>query len=275
MVKNYETEVRELYDKQYLKIFLKRLEQISDVQSILSQLPSVAKVNITDSTSMYSPSKNLTVYPKVVFSIEEMRTDVEAELKRYFSGGTSDPVFIDITIPALGDQAYFAILDHILRLGRDLERYPSVTEPLDEEGLRNYFLPHLNSISKNHFATGETFNKKGRTDILIQDSKGCNVFIAECKLWKGKAYLHDAIDQLLDRYVSWRDEKAALIVFNKAVLAFSEVIKNAIDAVKNHTNCVQMIREREESSFSFIYKHLDDSEKKINLELVLFNFKSS
>ena len=99
MAKNYETEIRELYDKKYLKIFLKDLERISDIRSMLSQLPSVAKVNITESTSMYSLPKNLTVYPKVVFSIEEMKSEVESELERYFGGGTSDPVFIDITIP--------------------------------------------------------------------------------------------------------------------------------------------------------------------------------
>ena len=266
--------MRELYGKKYLKIFLKRLELISDVKSALTQLPSVAKINITDSTSMYSPPKNLTVYPKVVFSIEEMKNEVEAELELYFSGGTSDPVFIDKPIPALGDPAYFAILDYIFRLGRNLEKYPSMTEPLDEEGLRDYFLPFLNAISKNHVAVGEAFNKKGRTDILIQDGNGYNVFIAECKLWKGKAYLHNAIDQLLERYVNWRDEKAALIVFNKEVLAFSEVINNAIDAVQDHANCVQMIRQRKDSSFSFIFKHSDDPSKKIKFELVLFNFKS-
>ena len=160
MSKNYETEIREVFQKKYLKVFLKSLDHISNIQSALSMLPSVAKANITDSESMYSLPQNLTIYPKVVFSIEEMKAEVEAELERYFSGGTSDPVFIDVTIPALGDPAYFEILDRIIQLGLNLEKYPNLTKSLDEEGIRNYFLPHLNSISQSHSATGETFNKK-------------------------------------------------------------------------------------------------------------------
>ena len=170
MAKNYEIEIREVYEKKYLKVFLKSSDRMSDAQAALSQLSSVAKVNITSSKSMYSPPENLTIYPKNVFSVEEMKSEVEAELERFFSGGTSDPVFIDVTIPALGDPAYFEILDRIIQLGINLEKYPEVVKSLDEEGIRNYFLPHLNSISKSHYATGETFNKKGRTDILIQDS---------------------------------------------------------------------------------------------------------
>jgi hypothetical protein len=272
MAKNYETEIRELYEKKYLKVFLKSSDHMSTVQSALRQLPSVAKVNITRSESMYSLPENLTIYPKVVFSVEEMKSEVEAELERIFSGGTNDPVFIDVTIPALGDPAYFEILDRIIQLGINLERYPDVTKSLNEEGIRNYFLPHLNSISKSHSATGETFNKKGRTDILIQDNKGYNVFIAECKLWNGQTYLHNAIDQLLERNVSWRDEKTALLVFNKDISGFSDVIKKGMEAVKNHPNCLCMIKKRKETSFSFLFRQVEDPEKKIKLELVLFNF---
>ena len=272
MTKNYETEIRETFEKKYLKVFLKSLDHISNIQSTLNMLPSVAKVNITHSNSMYSLPQNLTIYPKGVFSIEEMKLEVEAELDRFFSGGTSDPVFIDVTIPALGDPAYFEILDRIIQLGFDMEKYPELTKALNEEGIRNYFLPHLNSISQSHSATGETFNKKGRTDILIQDNKGSNVFIAECKLWNGSSYLHDAIDQLLEKYVSWRDEKTALLVFNKEVLGFSDVIEKGVEAVKNHKNCLNMIKKRKETSFSYLFKQCEDPKKIISLELVLFNF---
>jgi len=272
MAKNYETEIREVFEKKYLKVFLKSLGQISIVQSALCKLPSVAKVNITHSKSMYSLPENLTIYPKVVFSVEEMKAEVEAELERFFSGGTNDPVFVDVTIPALGDPAYFEILDRIVQLGINLEKYPDVIKSLDEEGIRNYFLPHLNSISKSHSATGETFNKKGRTDILIQDNMGHNVFIGECKLWKGSSYLHDAIDQLLEKYVSWRDEKTALLVFNKDVSGFSDVIKKGMEAVKNHPNCEKMIKKRKDTSFSYLFRQVEDPEKTIKLELVLFNF---
>jgi len=133
-------------------------------------------------------------------------------------------------------------------------------------------LPYLNSISRRHSATGETFNKKGRTDILIQDNDGYNVFIAECKLWKGGVYLSAAINQLLERYVSWRDEKVAILVFNKDVASFSDVVIKAIEAVKNHPKCINMVKKRKDTSISFSFKHFEDHEKSLKLELVLFNF---
>jgi hypothetical protein len=43
---------------------------------------------------------------------------------------------------------------------------------------------------------GETFNFEGKTDILIR-VEALNVFIAECKLWKGEKQFLATIDQLL------------------------------------------------------------------------------
>jgi hypothetical protein len=273
MAKQYETEIKKIFEKQYLKCFLKSLDNISILKSLLDQLPTVAKVNITHSDSMYSLSQNLTIYPKKLVEIEEMKMEVDIKLEEYFSGGTSDPVFIPDPIPAIGDAAYFKILDKIIQLGMNLEKIPDVVRSLDEEGIRDYFLPYLNSISKTHSATGETFNKKGRTDILIQDDLGHNVFIAECKLWDGQSYLNDGIDQLLERYVSWRDEKTALLIFNKDVSGFSEIIDKALQTVKNHQNCYSFIEKRKDTSFSYIFNQIEDRKKKIKLELILFNFK--
>ena len=67
-------------------------------------------------------------------------------------------------------------------------------------------------------ATGETFNYGGKTDILIR-YQGNNIFIGECKFWKGpKSYL-ETIDQIL-RYVTWRDTKVAIFVFCKDTKKF-------------------------------------------------------
>lgn len=38
------------------------------------------------------------------------------------------------------------------------------------------------------------------------------LFIAECKIWKGAAQIQPSIDQLLG-YLTWRQSKAALILF--------------------------------------------------------------
>ena len=61
-------------------------------------------------------------------------------------------------------------------------------------------------------APGETFNVSGKTDILVR-SGDRNVFVAECKFWHGPKRFDDAITQLLG-YLTWRDSKVALVIFN-------------------------------------------------------------
>jgi hypothetical protein len=54
---------------------------------------------------------------------------------------------------------------------------------------------------------------QGKTDILIRID-GKNIFIAECKFWTGPKGFTETIDQLLG-YLSWRDTKAAIVMFNR------------------------------------------------------------
>jgi hypothetical protein len=166
---------------------------------------------------------------------------------------------------------YNQVIDEIFYFGQNLEKYKNLYDKFDEEGFRDYFLPHLNLISKNHCATGETFNKIGKTDILIQNKNGQNIFIAECKIWKGVSEFNGAIDQLLSRYVTWRDEKVALIFFNKKNKNFSNIIKIAREKIKEHPLYFEEIGERHPTSFKYIFKNNEDQEKKLNLELIIFN----
>ncbi len=109
-------------------------------------------------------------------------------------------------------------------------------------------MPHLNSISKSYTATSETFNKIGKADILIQDNEGINIFIAECKIWHGGQELLNAINQLLERYVTWRDEKTALIIFNKDNKDFSKLLMTAKKTIKKHPNFDSVIQETKQTS---------------------------
>ena len=76
-----------------------------------------------------------------------------------------------------------------------MERSPKAFRDMDEESLRWQFLVPLNSHYEG-MATGETFNYTGKTDILIR-YEGKNVFIAECKIWRGAEAFVETIDQLL------------------------------------------------------------------------------
>lgn len=114
--------------------------------------------------------------------------------------------------PALVDAEYANILDIVSNMALVMERSPSAFASIDEEDLRQHFLVQLNGQYEGQ-ATGETFNYQGKTDILLRVD-GRNIFIAECKYWHGAKSYTQTIDQVLS-YVSWRDTKIAVIIFNR------------------------------------------------------------
>lgn len=115
--------------------------------------------------------------------------------------------------PVLEESEYQHILEILRSMSLVIERNPSSFTSLDEESIRDHFLIQLNGHYEGG-ATGETFNASGKTDILIREGNR-NVFIAECKFWYGAKAFTEAIGQLLN-YLTWRDTKCALLIFNKA-----------------------------------------------------------
>jgi hypothetical protein len=132
--------------------------------------------------------------------------------------------------PALDDSIYQQILKITHDVGKQFERLPSTYAGKDEEHLRDHFLLILEPNFEGS-ATGETFNKAGKTDILLRH-EGSNVFVAELKYWRGKKAYLDTITQLLS-YLTWRDSKAAVVIFvpNKD---FSSVIGTIEGATGEH-----------------------------------------
>lgn len=115
--------------------------------------------------------------------------------------------------PILEEKEYQHILEILRSMSLVIERNPASFASLDEEAIRDHFLLQLNGHYEGG-ATGETFNASGKTDILIREENK-NVFIAECKFWRGQKAFGEAINQLLG-YLTWRDSKCALLIFNKA-----------------------------------------------------------
>jgi hypothetical protein len=117
-------------------------------------------------------------------------------------------------------------------------------------------------------ATGETFNKTGKTDILLRH-EGSNVFIGECKFWKGEKSFLATISQLLG-YLTWRDSKAAVIMFvpNKE---FSSVVETAKKAAPKHSNFLKYVDEKDETWFNYEF-HLDgDRNRVVKLAVMLYH----
>jgi hypothetical protein len=169
--------------------------------------------------------------------------------------------------PALSSSDYEEILRIMRNMAQVMERSPHEFAGMGEETLRSHFLVQLNGAYKGQ-ATGETFNFEGKTDILIR-VEGKNVFIAECKFWTGvKAFL-ETIDQLLS-YLSWRDTKAAVVVFNRNA-GFSAVLAKIADAVPKHPNFKRDLGKQDESTFRYVFGQPADGNREITLTVLAFD----
>jgi hypothetical protein len=267
--KKFETEIRGNDSTNWVKVFLRSNELLDIVATHMRKLSSVNHVNVTPKENGNS---DLTIYARRPFSIEETHEEVGLTLENYFSRSPADPIFNDEVISGISEVAYFQILDYMLKLGVGLEGFRSLANKMDEERFRDYFVNYLDSISNNHTATGETFHGAGKSDILIRNRDNEVLLVAECKLWNGKVNLSKAIDQLFERYIAWRDGKAAILVFNTKVQGFTSIIDTAVETLKSHALCVNFEGQRSETSYSFLFRNHKDDRKIIKLELVLFNF---
>lgn len=169
--------------------------------------------------------------------------------------------------PTLGNDDYENILSIMTSMALVMERSPSAFTEMDEEALRTHFLVQLNGQYHGQ-ATGETFNYEGKTDILIR-VKGKNIFIAECKYWDGAKKFGETIDQLLG-YVSWRDTKTAIIIFNRN-RNFSQVLGAIPNAVRSHTNFKKEVDDNGEGRSRYVFAHRDDRNRELMLTVMAFD----
>lgn len=174
--------------------------------------------------------------------------------------------------PMMAKEMYDDILKVIYDLGKSMEKKPSTYKDKDEEGIRDQFLLVLETRYDSTTASGETFNRGGKTDIILKYAKdGSNLFVAECKFWHGASEFHKAISQLFDRYLTWRDSKAALMLF-----VTNKDFTNVIDTIKketpNHPYFLKSIGTRGETSFSFHFHLPQDKDKVVFLEIIAFHY---
>lgn len=172
--------------------------------------------------------------------------------------------------PVLSPEEYEHILNIMRSMSLVIERSPGSFATLDEEAIRTHFLLQLNGHYEGT-ATGETFNASGKTDILIRvDNR--NVFIAECKFWKGPKYFNEAIDQLL-RYLSWRDTKCAILVFNKTKDT-SAVSQKMHELIQGRGENKRVIFHKSDSDSRYIFVKDSDPGKEIVITTQLYDLPS-
>ena len=169
--------------------------------------------------------------------------------------------------PALGMDEYEHILTVLSNMVTVMERSPRAFKDMSEEDLRTHFLVQLNGQYEGQ-ATGETFNYEGKTDILIRVD-GRNIFIAECKFWTGPTGLTKALNQLLG-YTSWRDTKAALLIFNRG-RNMSTVLEGITKTVREHPNYKTERDAKSETEFRYVFGHRDDVNREVTVAILVFD----
>jgi hypothetical protein len=163
-------------------------------------------------------------------------------------------------------EEYEHILSILSSMVAVIERSPAAFKRMKEEDLRQHFLVQLNGHYEGQ-ATAETFNFDGKTDILIRaDDK--NVFIAECKFWRGPKTLANAVDQLLG-YSTWRDTKTAILLFNRSK-NLSDVLAKVPEVMESHSQYKRSVTLKGEAKFRYVLAHRDDPNRELIVTVLVF-----
>ena len=173
--------------------------------------------------------------------------------------------------PVLSEAHYNEALSILANARNALERTPSMTARLNEEQIRDLLLMALNSQLEGQ-AGGELFNGAGKTDILIRvDDR--NIFIAECKIWRGPKTVREGLDQLLS-YLVWRDTKAALLLFIRSRDETAVIVK-AVDEIQRHGNCKRTTAGGStiEDRRDFVFQAHGDTAREIRLAFLPFSLR--
>ena len=262
--------IRESFEKALKEVESQLQTLRADTSKLNSQLPALARNSVESRRQKLLSDRNLV--SSLGYNIrkreEDTRTFVAPEIRRKVTPApppaSTKPFEPE---PALAIDEYDHILEVINNMALVIERSPSAFATMGEEALRTLILVPLNGHYEGQ-ATGETFNFEGKTDILIR-SEGKNIFIAECKFWKGPKKMTETIDQLLG-YSSWRDTKVAVIVFNRN-RDFTKVLASVDETTKQHSNFKRDLGKQSDTSFRYIFAHRDDPNRELVLTVLAFD----
>ncbi len=177
-------------------------------------------------------------------------------------GGTFHPE------PALLENDYEAAMGVLVSSRNALERSPSLTSSYGEEQIRDLLLIFLNAQFEGA-AAGEVFNKSGKTDILIRvDDR--NIFIGECKIWGGPNSISQGLEQLFDRYLTWRDAKAALMLFVRDG-DLTAITRKSIEVIEAHPQYLRTVSNGGPGERSdFVFHSKGDRSREVRLAFLSF-----
>ncbi len=170
--------------------------------------------------------------------------------------------------PSIEKDEVKAVVELLKNGGSSFETTPLVYSKLDEEDLRDILLSHLNIVFEGA-ATGETFVKRGKTDIHLRIDKG-SILSAECKFWDGEEHYLSMMGQLFS-YLTWRQNYGILITFSKRMNITSVIDKAKAAAQNSPTTVNNSLRVIDERHFVTTNRIPEDTEKHVILHHLLFN----
>lgn len=170
--------------------------------------------------------------------------------------------------PSLNDESYRHILKLINDVGKNFERMTSIYKGKGEEDLRDHILMTLDPNFELGSASGETFNKSGKTDIQLRYDSSV-IFIAECKFWTGEKGYLKTISQLLN-YLTWRDTKASVIIFVKQK-DFTSILEKISLTTEKHENYLGFVNNTDENWFNYRFHINGDKNRELKLAIQLYH----
>lgn len=211
------------------------------------------KIDIEQKTKK---SKYLRIQPKFVepIKLKEKKIETNNNIQNIIDNKTEKVI-------ALEQESYLQIYNNLKELSVYAQRLPKSYNKLSEEENRDQLVNALNLKLTTATASGETFNVKGKSDIIIIDNKVI-YYLAECKIWGGKTKFKGAIDQLLS-YISSDVFYASLIVFNKKN---KSIIEDALQVIKSHNDFIKEI-----SKDRFKFKHPKKENVELEISLIVFD----
>lgn len=237
-------------ERQVEQEFEKRLNEVQEQREMLGSLnvPLRKNESTPDTFSINGPEK---------------RESISLSPPEPSGPSASDPA------PTVAESTYEDVLEVINDVGIGFERSPRLFRDLEEEDLRDFILFALERNFEDGSATGETFNKEGKSDILLRADDGTNVFISECAIWNGEEYFTGKIDQL-NRYLTWRDTKAAVLMFvNNQQM---EPVRDQIEhGVENHEQFLEKVKQPGESWWQYRFHMENDADREFNLAVMAFH----
>jgi len=173
--------------------------------------------------------------------------------------------------PSIRHDDVLELVDFIERYARQFEVTPVAYSDRDEEQLRDLLIGMMN-VNYPGAATGETFNKLGKTDICFRVDKEVPL-IAECKFWSGPKAYGGALHQLFG-YLTWRQTYGILVHFCK-VRDMTKAVEAATERMQADSTFLSgSLTVRSETRFVTRHTHPQDDGRLVEVHHLFFDLST-